>query len=743
MEERLASRDIVLIGAGHTNMHIVRMWKMAPIPDARLTLISPFSRATYSGMLPGTLAGLYKPEEMEIDLFRFAAPMGIRVIIDEVVSLDPDRRRVKFATRPEIRFDVASVGIGSVPAGFDQWSDSAAFLPIKPMATFCDRLEARLQQLQKADTEKGKSIPLKAVVVGGGAAGVEVTLCLEARLRSQNLNVQTTLVDSGESVLRGYLPGTIRKVTDHFAARQIEVCSKVRVKNVTDATVELSNGQPLEADIVVWATGATPPPLIENIPLAKGDDGFLAIRNTLQTTDDKPVFAAGDSATLVNSPVRKSGVYAVREGPFLWTNLKRFLSGQQLTSYAPQPGFLSLLADGQGGSFLDYKGVSAHGRWAWHLKDHIDRKFMRMYQKYESMDGMSVHKTDSGNDVNLRPVMRCRGCGGKAGAGVLRAALERIGDEHPDRQHNAVKHPEDAAMLDPKSPAEMITIDFFQGFMDDPWLVGRVAALNSLSDVWATGGKPTQALAMVQLQEGDPHQQTELLYQVLSGCLFEFDKCGVELLGGHTTEASELTVGFTVMGTLDGKPSLLKSAAKPGDSLIITKAMGTGTLLAGISQARTRGEWVDSLLASMIKSNEAASIVARETQANAVTDVTGFGLAGHLLEILDASELNAEVRLSNLPLLPGAKQLLQEGLESTLAPANRETAIRTKCAHESMTNSPEFAALFDPQTSGGLLLSISPEEEQRLHNRLSDAGVDAWTIGRFLESSTQPTLNLV
>ena len=743
MEERLASRDIVLIGAGHTNMHIVRMWKMAPIPDARLTLISPFSRATYSGMLPGTLAGLYKPEEMEIDLFRFAAPMGIRVIIDEVVSLDPDRRRVKFTTRPEIRFDVATVGIGSVPAGADQWSDSAAFLPIKPMATFCNRLEARLQQLQKSDTEKGRRTPLKAVVAGGGAAGVEVTLCLEARLRSQNLNVQTTLVDSGESVLRVYLPGTIRKVTDHFAARQIEVCSNVRVKNVTDAAVELSNGQPLEADIVVWATGATPPPLIGNIPLAKCDDGFLAIRNTLQTTDDKPVFAAGDSATLVNSPVSKSGVYAVREGPVLWENLKRFLSGQPLTAYAPQPGFLSLLADGQGGSFLDYKGVSAHGRWAWHLKNHIDRKFMHMYQKYESMDGMPVHKTDSGNSVNLRPAMRCRGCGGKAGAGVLRAALERIGDEHPDRQHNAVKHPEDAAMLDPKSPAEMITIDFFQGFPDDPWLVGRVAALNSLSDVWATGGKPTQALAMVQLQEGDPRQQTELLYQVLSGCLFEFDKCGVELLGGHTTEASELTVGFTAMGTLDGKPALLKSAAKPGDSLIITKAVGTGTLLAGISQARTRGEWVDSLLASMIKSNEAASIVARNAQANAVTDVTGFGLAGHLLEILDASELNAEVRLSNLPLLPGAKQLLQEGLESTLAPANRETAIRTKCAHESTINSPEFAALFDPQTSGGLLLSISPKEEQRLHNQLNDAGVDAWTIGRFLESSTQPVLNLV
>ena len=197
------------------------------------------------------------------------------------------------------------------------------------------------------------------------------------------------------------------------------------------------------------------------------------------------------------------------------------------------------------------------------------------------------------------------------------------------------------------------------------------------------------------------------------------------------------------MGTLDGKPALLKSDAQPGDVLIITKALGTGTLLAGIPQARTRGEWVDSLLASMVKSNETASIVARHAQANAVTDVTGFGLAGHLLEILDASELNAEVRLSDLPLLPGAKQLLQEGLESTLAPANRETSIRTKCADESMTNSPEFAALFDPQTSGGLLLSISPEEEHLLHNQLNDAGVDSWTIGRFLESSTQPVLHLV
>lgn len=741
MDEKLASRDIVLIGAGHTNMHIVRMWKMAPIPDTRLTLISPFSRATYSGMLPGTLAGLYEPDEMAIDLYRFAAPAGIRVIVEEVVGLDPDRRRVLFSTRPEIRFDVASVGVGSVPSDADRWSDSAVCLPIKPMATFQARLKKRLDQLRRTAPEKGHQSPLRIALVGGGAAGVEVSMCLESRLSSEYPNLETTIIDSGSTLLRGYLPGTIRRVTSRLRERRIQIRANTRVEDIAGTSLQLSDGQSLETDLVIWATGAAPPELIGNIPLPRSDDGFLAVRNTLQTTADRPVFAVGDSATLVNSPVRKSGVYAVREGPILWQNLRRFLNGQPLTSYDPQSGFLSLLADGHGGAFLDYKGIAAHGRWAWHLKDYIDRRFMRMYQKYESIDdSMSARTVSSHSSVSS--VMRCRGCGGKAGANVLRAALERIADEHPEHSHNAVRHPEDAALLDPAAPAEMVTIDFFQSFMDDPWLVGRIAALNSLSDVWATGGRPVQALAMVQIQEGNSQQQTELLYQVLSGSLYEFDRCGVELLGGHTTEASELTVGFTVMGTLDGQPALLKSGGRPGDSLILTKALGTGTLLAGIPLAKTRGEWIDSLLQSMLQANESASRIARQFNASAVTDITGFGLAGHLLEMLDATGLDAELRLDDLPLLPGASALLQEGLESSLAPANRETATRISCRQSKLQQLPEYAALFDPQTSGGLLISVPPEQVPNLQKELHQAEVESWSIGQLLEESASPTIHL-
>src|SRR5579872_124406 len=146
MTNSLPSRDLVLIGAGHTNLHIVRMWKMRPIPDVRLTLVSAFNRATYSGMLPGTLAGLYEPQAMEIDLYRFAESCGARLIVEEAIAFDPQIRRVLFADRPPLRFDVASIGIGSVPGQRELWAGNSRVLSIKPMATFRSRFEQRLHE---------------------------------------------------------------------------------------------------------------------------------------------------------------------------------------------------------------------------------------------------------------------------------------------------------------------------------------------------------------------------------------------------------------------------------------------------------------------------------------------------------------------------------------------------------------------------------------------------------------------
>ncbi|MFN0056232.1 MAG: FAD-dependent oxidoreductase, partial [Planctomycetales bacterium] len=462
--DRLPSRDVVLIGAGHTNLHVVRMWRMGAIPDARLTLVTPFARATYSGMLPGTLAGLYRPEEMEIDLYRFTASCGVRLIVAEAVGLDAKQHRVLVADRPPVRYDVASVGIGSVPARRDLWESCPRVLSIKPMATFCDRLERALSDARQLLTPPGDAgpPPVRVAVVGAGAGGTEVTFSLDAWLRSRGVPAQVTLVDSGEEVLPGYSAGAIQRVRREMARRGIALRLGDRVTQIVDAPgqpmqLQFARQSALAADFVIWGTTAAAPPALQNFQLPKSDDGFLTVRPTLQTTGPFPVFAVGDSACFVESPLPKAGVYAVREGPVLWDNLQRLLAGRELRPYVPQRGFLSLLATGDGRAVMQYRGWAGHGRWAWQWKDHIDRKFMRMYQDYSPPPQMPA-SIRAGNapagradghvgrgSGAMAPPMRCHGCGSKVGANILAEALGRLSISPDARTRLALDRPDDAA----------------------------------------------------------------------------------------------------------------------------------------------------------------------------------------------------------------------------------------------------------------------------------------------------------
>ena len=737
MQPTLPSRDLVLIGAGHTNLHVVRMWRMQPIPDVRLTLVSPFSRATYSGMLPGTLAGLYQPDDMEIDLHRFSTSCGVRLIVSEVVGFDSKKRRVHFNDRPPIRFDVASIGIGSVPSAEAVWRDHPDVLSIKPMATFLRRLNSRLDAAQSSDQ-------LRVSIVGAGAAGLEVTFCLEAFLKTRGVDAAVTLIDSGETVLPGYNEKTIRLADAELERRGIALVTGARVQEFNDRQLRLADGETLSADLVLWATGASPPPVLEQFDLPKADDGFLAVHNTLQTTADASVFVVGDTATLIENPLPKAGVYAVRQGPILWENIQRTFADHELVRYDPQRGFLSMLATGDGRAIGQFKGFSFQGGWVWKWKDRIDRKFMRMFQDYRPMSAEMAGRRDATDTspTDGSPVaMRCRGCGGKVGANVLAAALERLDVPPSPYVKQGLNPPDDAAVLDPKvATADVLSVDFFPAFLDDPYLVGRVAALNSLSDLWATGARPLGAMAMVTLPEGAANQQAELLYQLVAGGLHELNAIDAALLGGHTTEGEELIIGYSVVGDLEGAKPFSKASLKPGDRLILTKSLGTGVLLAAHMQSACRAEWIDAMLRTMLRSSAEAAAIARDYELMAVTDVTGFGLAGHLLEMLDASKVDAELGLAELPLLDGFTELSADGIRSTLDPANRETADRIDLAANKFAGQPGYDALFDPQTSGGMLIGVSADTTDAILNKLHDAGYrQAAVIGVVTESTTAPS----
>ncbi|MEX0718833.1 MAG: selenide, water dikinase SelD [Planctomycetaceae bacterium] len=726
MRSRLADRALVLIGAGHTNLHVVRMWRMRPIPGVELTLVSPFGRATYSGMLAGTLAGQYAPDEMEIDLYRFAQSCGVRYVDAAVAGFDPESREVRFDDRPPLRFDVASIGLGSVPSGSEVWKAHREVLSIKPMPTFRARFEARLQEVYRETNHA------RICVVGGGAAGVEVAFCLERLLQQRRLHAALTLVDSNDRLLPGYRPATSRLARRECDRRGIRVETERRARDYSDGKVRFEEGPPIEADIVVWATAAAPPAILAEFHLPNSDDGFLAVRRTLRTIAEFPVFVVGDTATIVDSPVPKAGVYAVREGRILWENLRRLFEHRPLVEYDPQRGFLSLIGTGDGRAIGEYKGVSFHNRLAWKWKDHLDRKFMRMYQDYRPMTAeMSAAADEPGSKSvpdarsvrDAAPVMRCRGCGGKVGAGVLAAALDRLKVASPEGVRIGLDRPDDAAVLDPaRHPAEVLSVDFFQPFLDDPYLVGRIAALNALSDLWAMGAEPTGAMAMAAIPPGPPRRQAEYLFQMLAGGLRELTAAGATLLGGHTTESDEPTIGYTVIGSLRGREPLAKGNLREGDSLLLTKPLGTGAILAGHMRSAARAAWMRGMLERMLHSNAEAARIARVFEVESATDVTGFGLAGHLLEMLDAAKRDADLWVSEVPLLDGFAEMAVRGIRSTLEPSNRLVADRIVPDEHHLRDDPAWEALFDPQTAGGLLLAVRPEAALALRQALREAG---------------------
>ena len=733
MNSTLAARDLVLIGAGHTNMHIVRMFRMKPIPGVKLTLISPGGVASYSGMLPGTLAGQYEPDHMMIDLFRFTAGTNIRLIAEPAIALDPDKRRVLFNDRPEIRYDILSIGVGSVPANQDIWFNNDDVLSIKPMPTFLGRFESRLQAIQECKGNK----PVRIAVVGGGAAGTEVAMCLDARFKKAGADISVALFDAGQNILKGYLEETVMLAKRECAQRGIAVHSNRRAIGHADGQLQFTDQTTVPADLVVWAAAAAAPPHLENFKLPRTDNGFLAVRPTLQTTAEYPIFVVGDTATIESNPIRKAGVYAVRQGPVLFDNIKHMLDGHELEDFKPQDDFLSLIATGDGRALGQYKGRSFLNKMGWKWKDYIDRKFMRMYQDY-TPPRMSPTK-----NPDEMPEMKCQGCGGKVGSGVLSAALDKLEIVDNADVLQGLGEPDDAAILKTDKPINVVSTDFFTAFMDDPYTVGRVAALNALSDLWATGATPVGAMAMVSLLEGEPRQQTELLYQLLAGGVHELTKAGASLLGGHTIETADLTIGYTVMGRTDGEVPFRKANLNVGDRLILTKPLGTGVLLAAHMRGMARAEWMTALLKSMVVSNAAASTIARKFKLTAVTDITGFGLAKHLHEMLDASGVDATIELNTLPILTGANEMIAADVRSTLDPANREVEPFVDSVVPTIER-PEYAALFDPQTSGGLMLAVAAKDVDAVLADLLAAGLEhAALIGEITAPSDSPTLKVV
>ena len=679
--------DIVLLGAGHAHVEVVRRFAMRPEPGVRLTLIGREPETPYSGMLPGLIRSEYTHAEAHIDLAPLAAMANARLILAEATAIDPDARTISIPGRPDTPFDFLSIDVGGFPA-----APGGSGIAVKPIGGFLDRLH-RLE----AELPAGARI----AVVGGGPGGVELALALAVRFAGQ---LRLVLVSATPEPLATAPSLARRAVRQALVDANVELVSGVTVTALDSGRLSLSDGSFIEVATALWATGVEGPAFLAASGIACDRTGCIRVSRDLQSVSHPHIFAAGDCATLEGDPRPKAGVWAVRAGAPLTENLRRAANGQVLKPWKQQRDALAILGLGHGRAVAWRNGIAVQGRTVGWLKDRIDRRWMRMYTDMQMAPGPDGP-------------MRCGGCGAKVSADVLESVLATLPrGENPD----LLTFRDDAAVLKPPLGKLLVqSADHFRAFIDDPFVFGQIAAAHALSDLYAMGAEPWTALAIASVPYGSKRKIHADLSAMLQGANQVLIEAGCALVGGHTAEASEVALGFAVTGLVDSGKILRKSGLQPGDQLILTKPLGTGIVLAGHMRGNARAHWLLAAIESMRTTNAVAARIAMAYRPRAGTDVTGFGLAGHLQEMLDASNLGAVLRLESIPALPGARALAAHGIESTLAPDNRRL----------LGNAPETALLVDPQTSGGLLFGLPANRAVACLEALRDAGVNAAIIG--------------
>lgn len=737
-------KDVVLVGAGHAHVGVLRDFAMTPQPGVRLTLITREVHTPYSGMLPGLVAGVYQFDEAHIDCGPLAAFAGARLYQDEVIGLDLSTRRVLCKHRPPVPYDVLSIDIGSTPATGAVAGLDAHTVPVKPIDGFLRRFERVRDAVLTAG---GKA---SVAVVGGGAGGVELILAMAQRLREDvrkaGLDARglTFTLVSGSPTLLPAMPARMGAcLAATLATRDIAVLCGARVTGVDARALHLSDGREHAADIVVWTTQAKAAPWLRDTGLALDADGFIRVSATLQSVSHPGVFAAGDIATVDGAPRPKSGVFAVRQGKPLSENLRRFVAQRRLVQHRAQRDAMYLLATADGRAVGTRNGFVFEGAWVWRWKDRIDRRFMQMFNALPEMPASEAPALHGVADAQAMAeisaaAMRCGGCGAKVGASVLSRTLGSLVPAIRSDVMAGLDEPDDAAIIDTGGTQLSVhTVDYFRAIIDDPYLFGKIAANHALGDVFAMGAAPQSALAIATVPYGLEVKVEADLSAMMTGANEVLRAAGCALAGGHTSEGAELALGFAVTGLVARDAALRKGGLRPGDALILTKPVGTGALLAAHMRAKAKARWVFDAIAHMQVSNGPAARVLRAHGARAMTDVTGFGLIGHLAEMLRASACAARLSLPDVPLLDGLQETMARGIFSSLQPQN--VRLRRSISNlDVAAAAPTFPALFDPQTAGGLLAGIPRENVAACLTALEASGYARARVVGIVEVRADP-----
>jgi selenide, water dikinase len=697
--------DLVLLGAGHAHVEVLRRFAMRPERGVRLTLIAREPETLRCGMLAGLIRGQYRFDEAHLDLAPLSVAAGARLIVAEATSIDLAARMVTLSGRPPVAFDLLSINVGGESATPD-----AGAIAVKPVGRFLERLAA-------LEAAMGRSA--RVALVGGDAVGTELALALAHRFRGRFRLV--LVCDTPEPVADA--PAHARRVVRAALVNAgVELVSGVQAGALSEGRLPLSDSSFLEADAALWAVGVRGPKFLAASGLPCDAAGLLRVNARLRAVGHDFVFAAGDCAVLDARPTPKAEVWARRAGAPLAANLRRAAHGKAARPWRPWRDALATMNVGDGRAMAWRNGLAVSGRAVWRWRDWIDRRWMRRH---------TIATAPPADESTMR-------CDAKLSAEVLAGTLANAARLTTPNLLTGLDTRDIAAVLKPPPGQVLVqSVEWLRAFLDDPYVFGQIAAAHALSGLHAMGARPWTALVIAgipcSLVAAKTHTE---MSDMLGGAreVLSADSC--TLIGGHSAVAAESSIGFALSGLADPRKLVRKSGLRIGDALVLTKPLGTGIVLAGHTRGAAHLRWLLDAIDGMRASNAAASRVLLGHGATACTDVAGFGLAGHLIDMLRASSVAAVLWPNAVPALPGALELAGVGIASP-TPAQNSFALAGGEAD------PRLALLIDPQTSGGLLAGVPSRKAAVCLSALHDAGLRAAVIGEVEPAVAEtPSLRL-
>ncbi len=767
----MSSSLIVLAGAGHANIQVLKKIAMLK-PDVlnkgfkpSVILVSDSDGAAYSGMLPGFMMGKYSEEQLNFNLWKLTTQARCVFLKDKVTQIVPDQNKILFSSgRAPLEYDVLSfnIGITSEPIprseiknnSHDKLVDnliessnqallsnlSDRVFQLKPISRLLEGWNQFLPNIQNLP-------PQKIVVVGGGAAGIETAVALAKKIKSMGRQDKICIVQG----LNYFLDGQSSKISDQIAkklkAQNIELLLNHYVKSIGESigksigqsiiesiskSINLSkndlspdanqyelkffNKASISFDFLVLATGASAPSLFKSSSLDTDTNGYLNVNSKLQSTSHLNIFGAGDCINFEESPLQKSGVYAVREGRILAENILEFAKDKatkNLIKYIPQKRVLKLIHVSADEVLTQWGSLSFKSKFMVKIKTKIDLNFMKRFGEIPFL--MKTANSNSHVDDTLNT---CGGCGSKVPKTILSDVISELVHQFPNELPKSF---EDCYELPQTHNSSYITVDSLKEFIQDPFLFGKISTLHSLSDLWVSGVKPYAITVSLGIKQNSKTIQKNQALQIMSGVLSVCQRFGLKLSNAHTYSSHEDQITVTALGE-KSKFLFRKLGAKAGDLIILSKPLGTGIALQALMKADLDLKSIKELINSMTLENLIPNSLL--DKVHAVTDVSGFGFVGHLTEVLEASKKSAQINKNSIPMFTNTEARILKGHRSFLM-ADNKSAFKSQIEGvpaigldepaingiDDMAHDTALEVIWDPQTNGPILATI-PESEK-------------------------------